>query len=348
MRFAAFDEYSPDLHGRYQDWEPMATSSEESDYEDDDLMQVEPGDGKLLIVKIPKHLMERWSAIDEDGAHLATIRVYPPPRAAAPYRAAATKPRIVLTLPPEPDDDGLGPDEYEMDMSSADPAAPFNEYVVAEYDSAIARYFEHPPAPGAKVHGARKDRTKSKKNRRTRRVALAGMVTHHCTLRSVLSERLRQRVHARTVEANTPKRRTVYLGHVGLSRPTAAGADSVRRPFLFTAGCKGTRAPVDRMTRVSRPALLDMLFRLFEERKRWTLKALRERTQQPEAYLKEVMLEIAFLHRTGEYRGTWEASARYTSINAESATTTAPTSVQLFGEDQDVEADNDSDLEEVI
>ena len=41
------------------------------------------------------------------------------------------------------------------------------------------------------------------------------------------------------------------------------------------------------------------------------IKALRERTQQPEAYLKEVLGEIAFLHRSGEFNGNWELMANY-------------------------------------
>ena len=60
-----------------------------------------------------------------------------------------------------------------------------------------------------------------------------------------------------------------------------------------------------------RDQLLDELFRAFQERERWSIKALRERTQQPEAYLKEVLSEVAFLHRSGEFNGNWELMANY-------------------------------------
>ena len=60
-----------------------------------------------------------------------------------------------------------------------------------------------------------------------------------------------------------------------------------------------------------RDQLLDELFKAFQERERWSIKALRERTQQPEAYLKEVLSEIAFLHRSGEFNGNWELMANY-------------------------------------
>jgi len=55
-----------------------------------------------------------------------------------------------------------------------------------------------------------------------------------------------------------------------------------------------------------RNQLLDLVFSLFRETPRWTIKVLREKTQQPEAYLKEVLGEVASLHRTGEYNGMWE------------------------------------------
>lgn len=54
-----------------------------------------------------------------------------------------------------------------------------------------------------------------------------------------------------------------------------------------------------------------MLFGLFREKEHWSIKPMREKTQQPEAYLKEVLQEIAFLHRSGEHNGTWELLANF-------------------------------------
>lgn len=80
------------------------------------------------------------------------------------------------------------------------------------------------------------------------------------------------------------------------------------------------------MARMPRNQLLDMLFGLFREREHWAVKMLRERTQQPEAYLKEVLSEIAFMHRSGEHNGTWELMANFkaegVSLNTYLATKT--------------------------
>ena len=60
------------------------------------------------------------------------------------------------------------------------------------------------------------------------------------------------------------------------------------------------------MARMPRNQLLDQLFALFRETPRWSIRPLREKTQQPEVYLKEVLSEIAFLHKSGEHNGLWE------------------------------------------
>ena len=60
------------------------------------------------------------------------------------------------------------------------------------------------------------------------------------------------------------------------------------------------------MARMPRNQLLDQLFALFRDTPHWSIRPLREKTQQPEAYLKEVLAEIAFLHKSGEHNGLWE------------------------------------------
>jgi len=69
---------------------------------------------------------------------------------------------------------------------------------------------------------------------------------------------------------------------------------------------KPQKGQYERMARMPRNQLLDALFALFREREHWPIKLLREKTQQPEVYLKEVLSEIASLHRSGEFNGTWE------------------------------------------
>lgn len=129
-------------------------------------------------MKIPRHLMERWSAIDEEGVHLASIRIY--------HQAESSlgrRPRIVLTLPPDPKHPEE-PDEYEMDMVNHDVE---NQIVIAEREK----------EPGTAS--------------RARTTILTGSVKHECNMRPTLTERYRRQLKERNRAANAPKRTTMRI-----------------------------------------------------------------------------------------------------------------------------------------
>jgi transcription initiation factor TFIIF subunit beta len=131
------------------------------------------------------------------------------------------------------------------------------------------------------------------------------------------------------------------------------------------------------MARMPRNQLLDALFALFREREQWPIKLLREKTQQPEVYLKEVLSEIATLHRSGEFNGTWELMPSFkgdgvrlnrtmgcskltfcfsffffpAQIKAESMSqlyASQPSNADASMDDYDDDDDDDDDMEEVM
>ena len=63
-----------------------------------------------------------------------------------------------------------------------------------------------------------------------------------------------------------------------------------------------------------RNQLLDMLFSLYREQPRWSAKDLRARTEQPELYLKEVLAQIADLHRSGEFNGQYKLKPNFKDL----------------------------------
>ena len=239
--------------------------------------------------------MERWSKFDAEGVQLAKIRIYDVPPGAAP--------RIIVLVP---SDDGGDDDIYELDMVNQDV---HNQVVVAERAKA--------PSGGG----------------RARTTIMTGKVKHECNLRPRMTGRYERRLAARGAAAKNEKAVRVGLmdgakagrgGGKMLSSgiSSAAGfADlTVRHPrispldFDLTGGfffsqrtkVKPQKGQYERMARMPRNQLLDALFALFREREQWPIKLLREKTQQPEVYLKEVLSEIATLHRSGEFNGTWE------------------------------------------
>ena len=239
--------------------------------------------------------MERWSKFDTEGVQLAKIRI---------YEGAA--PRIVVLVPPE--DGGGGEDIYELDMVNQDV---HNQAVIAERAKA-------PSGTG-----------------RARTTIMTGKVKHECNLRPRMTGRYERRLMERGAAANERSMRVGLMdgaraGHgggkmlssgissaAGFADLAVRGSSFFALPLVLTLGVlyvfflqrtkvKPPKGQYERMARMPRNQLLDALFALFRERAQWPIKLLREKTQQPEVYLKEVLSEIATLHRSGEFNGTWE------------------------------------------
>jgi len=283
---------------------------------------LESGHGRVWLVKIPKFLMERWSKFDAEGVQLAKIRIYDVAPGAAP--------RIVVLVPPE---DGSGGDEdiYELDMVNQDV---HNQIVVAERAKA-------PSGTG-----------------RARTTIMTGKVKHECNLRPRMTGRYERRLMERGAAAND---RSMRVGLMDGARAGRGGGKMLSSGISSAAGfadltrtkTKPPKGQFERMTRMPRNQLLDALFALFREREQWPIKLLREKTQQPEGYLKEVLSEIATLHRSGEFNGTWELmpSFKGDGIKAEGMSqlyANQPSNADASMDDYDDDEDDEDDMEEVM
>lgn len=59
-------------------------------------------------------------------------------------------------------------------------------------------------------------------------------------------------------------------------------------------------------TRMSRNELIDILHECFDQFEYWPMKALKNKTKQPEQFLKEVLADIAQLVKSGSFASTWK------------------------------------------
>lgn len=66
-----------------------------------------------------------------------------------------------------------------------------------------------------------------------------------------------------------------------------------------------------RAIRMPKKELLDFLFKLFDEYDYWSLKGLKERTKQPEVYLKECLDQVAILVKKGPYALKYTLKTEY-------------------------------------
>lgn len=102
-----------------------------------------------------------------------------------------------------------------------------------------------------------------------------------------------------------------------------------------------------RAIRMPKKDLLDLLFRLFEEYEYWSMKGLKERTRQPESYLKESLESIATLIKKGPYTSKYSLKSEYKRIKD------AERRLRLGLDEEEAVVDNnededDDDMEDVV
>ncbi|KAI0312727.1 transcription initiation factor IIF, beta subunit-domain-containing protein [Amylostereum chailletii] len=318
MDVAIEDEKKPfDLGGPEEDQQP----------DPQEHIMLDTGTGRVWLVKVPRFLMERWSAINAENVELARIRIYDDHKTHQP-------PRIFVQVPSDPANPQAGLDLYELDMQNQEVE---NQIVVAER--------EKEPGTGS----------------RARTTIMTGKVRHECNLRPTFSDRYRERIKEATRKSLPRKSvrlmddvQTGAAGKMLMNRLSSGVTTAAGFSDLNKSKSKPVKGQFERMARMPRNQLLDMLFGLYRERDNWPIKLLRERTQQPEAYLKEVLAEIATLHRSGEFNGMWELKPEFKGdgVKGEAGTmlyAAQPSGSGAGGDNamEEEEEDEDEDMEEV-
>ncbi|KAN0083987.1 Transcription initiation factor IIF, beta subunit domain containing protein [Tylopilus felleus] len=324
-------------------FEPEVPNEEDTQPDPDEELMLDRGNGRVWLVK----------------RHLATIRIYQ-----NSVSSSGRSPRIFLFLPPDPNDstprapdlpsfppdaayipageNGIHVDRYELDM--------VNE--VVENQLVVAERPKDPVPPAAGTAAAHTY------NPRARTTILTGRIKHECSLRPIFNESYRRQMRERSRAYNTPRRQIRMIEEAGLSggrggiNRLSSGVAAGSFADMIKTKPKPVKGTFERMARLPRNQLLDLLFQLFREQPRWSFKPLRERTQQPEVYLKEILNEIAILHRSGEYNGMWELSEIFAREGVKAENVPGPSSETNGGdvamEDYDEEEeDEDEDMEEV-
>ncbi|KAF2750660.1 hypothetical protein M011DRAFT_464478 [Sporormia fimetaria CBS 119925] len=109
----------------------------------------------------------------------------------------------------------------------------------------------------------------------------------------------------------------------------------------FVAPKQTGRPQTNKAARIPRQDLIDILHRCFDRYQYWTLGALRAETRQPEAYLKEVLTEVAKLVKSGPYASKWKRLGMYDTRNLAEMQDEAP-------DGGDFRSDDDMEMEDVI
>ena len=118
-------------------------------------------------------------------------------------------------------------------------------------------------------------------------------------------------------EAAKPKHTVVMLDEAdnGLTNRISSGMATSGPAFQTGKKVLPGHRGGERFARIPRNELLDQLFSLFEKYKYYQFSTLRQETQQPESYLREVLSTIAAIERRGSYTGYWALKPEYSAAN---------------------------------
>lgn len=138
---------------------------------------------------------------------------------------------------------------------------------------------------------------------------IEGKVEQDCQLKPILNDQYREVMKQRDEQANRP-RRTVQVVDVMEEKVRMGVLPSVSEAEML-ARRKRRYEPEQRKERLPRDEVMDIVFRAFERTPHWSFKALIDHTQQPSAYLKEILTDIAIYNTRGPYKGLYELKAEY-------------------------------------
>ncbi|KAG0197122.1 hypothetical protein BGX28_009364 [Mortierella sp. GBA30] len=298
------------------------------------------------LVKIPKFLADRWSAVNKDGVDLGKVRIFTQTSdpSVAPFQ---------LILPSDDITAGV-PKTYTLNMNQNKVT---DTFVFSEPTG------PHPKPPHAPGHPTGKA------------TSILATVKHECAVTPMSgSAEYREIMRERNIEAAKKGGRSVQiLGESNKADP-AGGRGGMFLPGVgIRSGFiqKKVKVQMDqKTTRMPRNELMDMLFAAFEQYPYWSFKGLVEHVKQPHSYLKEVLGEICNFIKKGPYTAKYQLKPEFAGaagraaaqsgagvgsssmssnaiISAELETTFNPAAVGV-GSGETATAAVDADLQEVL
>lgn len=146
-------------------------------------------------------------------------------------------------------------------------------------------------------------------------IGIQGKIEHECQIRPKLNDEYRALMERRNRQAIGPKRTVKLVQSVekGVQVGTLAHVSEAE----LLSRKRRRHSPDSRRDRLPKPELLDILFKLFERKSNWTLKSLIDSTQQPAAFLREVLSEICDYIQRGPLKNTFKLKSEFNEYSEE-------------------------------
>jgi transcription initiation factor TFIIF subunit beta len=147
-----------------------------------------------------------------------------------------------------------------------------------------------------------------------------------------------------------PKRTTQYIQGTDTNIHSTASANQAFSSFVKAAMPKKPlkKRQQEKAVRISQEELIDALTDCFKQFRYWSLKALKQRLHQPEAYIKQTVEKVATLMRSGKFAMNYKLNPEYErSLNIDSTGVKEEVAEEGEDEDEDDDEGQDDDFEDV-
>ncbi|CAK7902738.1 transcription initiation factor IIF subunit beta [[Candida] anglica] len=331
-------------------------------------LNLQNGAQKVWLVKLPRYLAEKWSNVDEyGGQQLGTVKIK---QSTTPN----SKLQVKLVLNENSANSDI-PHEYDISMLNTQVrnSYVFSEENLTKFKQELTEMAEMPEQPSLQPIDKKKEASKPFKFYRVqknkdgkdaprkfipfvktipKKTALVGKICHDCQIipskrDSKYSEILNKRNNMQPAKAR-PK--VTLLDEIpGVIQSNAGPSIRGNNTSVFLKSNHSKGKNEGRAIRMPKKDLLDLLFRLFEEYEYWSMKGLKERTRQPESYLKESLESIANLIKKGPYTSKYNLKPEYKRLrDAERAARLGLIANDEEEEKSDEDNDDDIEMEDVL
>lgn len=147
-----------------------------------------------------------------------------------------------------------------------------------------------------------------------KKTSLMGKIVHDCQLVPLKTDSKYGQVLLKRQNIPLAKERpkVTFLDDIpGVVQSQAGPSILGKSTSMFLKSNTQKQKSEGRAIRMPKKDLLDLLFRLFEEYEYWSMKGLKERTKQPETYLRESLDSIANLIKKGPYTSKYHLKPEY-------------------------------------
>lgn len=142
-----------------------------------------------------------------------------------------------------------------------------------------------------------------------KKTKMVGKVVHECQViptKLAANNKLKLAAQKRFLSNMVKRRHINYLKNVDTGILQGKAGPNIHTGSTITlsrelAAKREAAKTEGRASRMDKKALMKVLFELFDKYDYWTMKGLKEKTNQPEVYLKECLENIAVMERRGPY-----------------------------------------------